>query len=718
MKLSTGKTLEKNCLNVSKALTCMANPFNLPLKEKSNILKQFQTNDRKFKTKFGAFMTTIIFLTIISYVIVKLETLFNKKDNKTARFVINEAQLDDPRISDVFCDSQDQEKIIKFNNWFNRDLELIKCQDKYFQYSRKDDSVYKDIFDFFCIKDKSTLRLGGTWTANRFEYLEVLLIPCRNTTTNNVVCATQQQQVDYFNEVDFQFRFVNQYFDFDDFDNPIKQYIDDRYYIPIEPAIQKSIELFIKRSKTKQNDNYIPFSPQVDQEFASVENIQPFTAKSDYGGRECFARVALGIDLQYDIYSRQVYTFADLLSDMGGIYSSLFAFGALIVGLFSENLFYYQIIKDLYQVRPRKDWQNKNNSKNGERPKNSKPLENLTSQKSLIQATVKNSSIKSQQLCQENNSIANDSSTKIEFENETKLTSRFNEKSDNQQSSTIEKIFNEIAGRINFKLSIKEILRLSFKCFRKQSKLKEQKDQDNNRNIYLFHKGVKKIDHEIDAISLMKLMKQVKLLTLILLNPTQKMMLGFQKKNVLDSDSSDEGDKNYQEEVRLMQKVKSLNPMAKLITLAKIKKQIKEYLNGNQKFKPVDERLVGGILNKNYKDSKEIQQLQGLQFDMKKDLFKNLTPEKKAKQSLKNNVPPAKRRVLKMNASKILINQSVQNIMNLSRTRFDELEIKDHFLNADEDKDSCMNEFNYAQVNSKAFVRDSIQSLEDQFNGR
>eukprot|EP00347_Sterkiella_histriomuscorum_P014903 403359074 len=563
----------------------------------------------------------------------------------------------------------------------NKDLELIKCQDKYFQYSRQNDSVYKDIFDFFCIKDKSSFTLGGTWTTSRLEYLEVLLIPCRNSTSSSVVCASQQQQVDYFNEVDFQFRFVNQYFDFDDFENPIKQYIDDRYYIPIEPAIQKSIEIYIKRSKTKQNDNYIPFSPQVDQEFASVENIQPYTAKSDYGGTECFARVTLGIDLQYDIYSRQVYTFADLLSDMGGIYSSLFAFGALIVGLFSENLFYYQIIKDLYQARPRKDQLNKTNSKNGEKPKNSTPTQNLTSSKLLIQATVKTSSIKSHQQYQEDNSIANDSSTKIEFENETK--------------------FHPGLMKI---LTINRILQLK----RYLTKL----------NIYLFQKGVKKIDHEIDAISLMKLMNQVKLLTLILLNPTQKMMLGFQKKNVLDSDSSDEEDKNYQEEVRLMQKVKSQNPMAKLITLAKIKRQIKGYLNNSQKFKPVDERLVGGILNKNYQDQKQIQQFQGLQVDMKNDLFKNLTPEKKAKQNLKNNALPAKRNVLKMNVSKQIINQSVQNSMNQSRTRFDEFEIKDHFLNADEDKDSCMNEFNYAQVNSKAFDRDSIQSLEDQFNGR
>ena len=40
------------------------------------------------------------------------------------------------------------------------------------------------------------------------------------------------------------------------------------------------------------------------------------------------------------------------------------------------------------------------------------------------------------------------------------------------------------------------------------------------RNHYLFYKGQKKLDKEFDAIHMIKLMKQVKLLVNVLLNPT------------------------------------------------------------------------------------------------------------------------------------------------------------------------------------------------------
>jgi len=39
-------------------------------------------------------------------------------------------------------------------------------------------------------------------------------------------------------------------------------------------------------------------------------------------------------------------------------------------------------------------------------------------------------------------------------------------------------------------------------------------------------------------------MKQMKLLVSVLMNPTQKMLLGFQKKNIIDSDSSDAENKS------------------------------------------------------------------------------------------------------------------------------------------------------------------------------
>lgn len=73
-----------------------------------------------------------------------------------------------------------------------------------------------------------------------------------------------------------------------------------------------------------------------------------FTAATDYVGEDSLALVAFRIDFDYDVYTRQIYSSSDLLSDLGGIHSALFAIGALIVRIFAEKLFYSQIISDIY----------------------------------------------------------------------------------------------------------------------------------------------------------------------------------------------------------------------------------------------------------------------------------------------------------------------------------------------------------------------------------
>ena len=44
---------------------------------------------------------------------------------------------------------------------------------------------------------------------------------------------------------------MNKYVDFDDYDNPVKSYIDDRLFFPIEPYTKKNAVLNVKRSYTQ-----------------------------------------------------------------------------------------------------------------------------------------------------------------------------------------------------------------------------------------------------------------------------------------------------------------------------------------------------------------------------------------------------------------------------------------------------------------------------------
>lgn len=119
------------------------------------------------------------------------------------------------------------------------------------------------------------------------------------------------------------------------------------------PYEQKGMNIFVKKGYTQLSDSYMPFMPEKETTFASISNIKPYTAQVDYYGN-CYVKFSFRIDVESELLTRQVYSFYDLLSDFGGIWSALFAMGTFIVGIFRENLFYKAIIKDLYQAKPPK----------------------------------------------------------------------------------------------------------------------------------------------------------------------------------------------------------------------------------------------------------------------------------------------------------------------------------------------------------------------------
>ena len=67
-------------------------------------------------------------------------------------------------------------------------------------------------------------------------------------------------------------RYVNKYVDFSDFDNPVKSYIEDRLFFPVEPYTKKSAQLYVKRSYTSFSDYILPFGSLNNYTFLSIDN--------------------------------------------------------------------------------------------------------------------------------------------------------------------------------------------------------------------------------------------------------------------------------------------------------------------------------------------------------------------------------------------------------------------------------------------------------------
>ena len=119
---------------------------------------------------------------------------------------------------------------------------------------------------------------------------------------------------------------------------------------------------------------------------------------------------------------------------------------------------------------------------------------------------------------------------------------------------------------------------------------------------FLFAKGQEKLDEELNVITLLKSIRQLKLLTQVLLNQKQKLMLRFQRQNLLEtSSSSQDSDNNNQFDT--MKLMESRNPMIKLVIFGRIKKMMKSYYG--TKLKNLDRRLFRGLFVRSLKDFDE-----------------------------------------------------------------------------------------------------------------
>jgi hypothetical protein len=122
------------------------------------------------------------------------------------------------------------------------------------------------------------------------------------------------------------------------------------------------------------------------------------------------------------------------------------------------------------------------------------------------------------------------------------------------------------------------------------------------RKHYQFNEGEDKLFDELDVITLLKTLRRVKLLSQTLLTQQQKLILRFQRKNIIESSSSS-GDSDTNNRFDIMNMMESKNPMVRLTVFGKIKKIVKSY--NEISLNETDRRVIRGLFVKNLKDFDE-----------------------------------------------------------------------------------------------------------------
>jgi hypothetical protein len=85
-------------------------------------------------------------------------------------------------------------------------------------------------------------------------------VPCKNATAINSILDPKR----------FSFAFINKYFDFQEYKDPIKSYIDDQLFFELESNRVKRTNFYIMRSEVQMQDEYFQLGQMNENEFVQV----------------------------------------------------------------------------------------------------------------------------------------------------------------------------------------------------------------------------------------------------------------------------------------------------------------------------------------------------------------------------------------------------------------------------------------------------------------
>ena len=128
---------------------------------------------------------------------------------------------------------------------FNKNL-------KYLSLTSSDDTV--DYKNFYCIDFSNNNTIGGYWTANFTQYIDIELLYCNSS---NPKCMSRNDTATYFSKKKLYLTMMTlKYFvDLTNYTNPLSNYLS-YTYIQIDPNLSKKINCFMNQGQVTSDNGY------------------------------------------------------------------------------------------------------------------------------------------------------------------------------------------------------------------------------------------------------------------------------------------------------------------------------------------------------------------------------------------------------------------------------------------------------------------------------
>ena len=132
-------------------------------------------------------------------------------------------------------------------------------------------------------------------------------------------------------------------------------------------------------------------------------------------------------------------------------------------------------------------------------------------------------------------------------------------------------ILDYLLTRSRFIYGYKELLHYLTRCMCLRKPKKHMSKFD--RSHLLYKKGNEKLKRELDVVHLIRSIRQLRLMASVLLGPSERMILKFQRKNVIETTSSSSDSDHYSyDTVKLLNSKRDLMRLQQIVKIKKILK--------------------------------------------------------------------------------------------------------------------------------------------------
>lgn len=150
----------------------------------------------------------------------------------------------------------------------------------------------------------------------------------------------------------------------------------------------------------------------------------------------------------------------------------------------------------------------------------------------------------------------------------------------------------------NIKFVYDKVIRFVCKCcstkrdYRNTTTLEERK-------VELYLKGERKIKNELDCISILTKLRYLDVLVSLFLDSNQKLLLGFQRKNVIQEDTGSYSSDDEQETTKdIINKLNFENPAAaNILNEERLDEALEQFYN-KKRLTPLDQKILLGIVSR------------------------------------------------------------------------------------------------------------------------